>query len=96
MNVYEILVWHGLYHNDAFIQNCQRAVLVHARNKEEAEKKIKLAPESIIKGFDGITIKTSSEFIYHTYKQGTVTIEKCYVYSNGRIPVPLKEFKRCY
>ena len=89
MNVYEIDIWHAVYHGDKgdkFITNNKRQVVVHALNEERAKKKITLAP-----AIDKLPhYRTSEEFIYRIKSTGTVTIKPYYEYSDGRSPKPVK------
>ena len=86
MNAYEIVVWRSVKHNNGFSHNDGRVVLVHARNEEEAKKKVVLRVGCVIRLID-LIIDVSAEFIYSTRKIGTVRIERFYVYSDGRSPV---------
>jgi hypothetical protein len=93
MNAYEISIWRGIRHNEKFIVNDQRTVIIHARNETEAKSKVKLA-EPQHNNLDNIRIDVSKEFIYTVYKIGTVTIQPFYVYSNDRGSISVAEFKR--
>ena len=89
MNVYEADIWRSVYHNDKYSHTVQRKQLIHAMNKELAEKKITLEPEKIW-GKEPLIVKASSEIIYRLERTGTVTIQPYYVYSDDRSPRPVK------
>ena len=89
MNIYEADIWRSVYHNDKFSHTVQRKQLIHAMNKQQAEKKITLEPEKL-RGEEPLIIKASPETIYRLEQTGTVTIQPYYVYSDGRSPRPVK------
>jgi predicted metallo-beta-lactamase superfamily hydrolase len=93
MNAYEIDIWRNIKHNGKFFINDGRTVVIHARNQIEAKNKIRLA-EAKTNKLDGLLIEVSAEFIHGVTKVGTVRIEKYYVYSNGRYPISVEDFKR--
>jgi hypothetical protein len=92
MNAYRIDVWRSVKHNGKFVTNIQRQIVVHARNKEEAESKIKLTKESVNK-LPALLVEASNEFIYSCEKIGTVTIQPFYVYSDKLSPTLVEDYK---
>lgn len=92
MNAYEICIWKSVKHNGKFSHNIERRQLVHTRNEKEAGLKVELEPSKIhdMTKAGGILIEVSQEYIYEVVKIGTVHIEKFYVYSDGRNPIPVK------
>jgi len=92
MNAYEVRIWRSVKHNGVFVCNNDRLVVIHARNKEQAEKKITLA-KAINNLNDGL-VEVSAEWVYSTELIGTVTIQPFYVYSKGRNNISVADFKK--
>ena len=89
MNVYEAHIWRSVYHSGQFSHTATRTQLIHALNEGRAKQKIVLAPEKVM-GIEPHTVKASAEVIYALRKVGTVTIQRFYVYSDGRSPRPVR------
>ena len=83
MNAYEVDVWRGVQHNGKFSHNDSRVELIHARNEEEARKKITLREGHVDGLTSGLNINVSSESIYSVRKIGTVKIGRFYVYTDS-------------
>lgn len=92
MNAYRIDIWKSVEHNGKFVANINRVVLIHARNETEAKSKISLQKETV-QNLPQLEIKVSNEVIYSCERIGTVTIERFYVYSDGRTPISVKEYQ---
>ena len=90
MNTYEADIWRSVYHDEKFSHNATRRQLIHALNEERAKVKITLAAARSYNSGPAHTIRVSSETIYSLKKTGTVTIQRYYVYSDGRPPRPVK------
>jgi len=89
MNVYDVDIWRGVYHNEKFSHNATRYQLVHALNEERARKRITLEREKTWKN-GSLEIRASDEVISSIRKAGTVTKQLYYEYSDGRTPRPVK------
>jgi len=89
MNVYDVDIWRGVYHNEKFSHTAIRYQLVHALNEERARKRITLEREKTWKN-GSLEIRASDEVISSIRKAGTVTKQLYYEYSDGRTPRPVK------
>lgn len=92
---FRVDIWYSVKHNGKFVVNNNRLEIVHARNADEARRKIVLEPaKQHIVG--DLTIDSSAEFIYSIEKIGTVKVvtRKFYEYSNGLSrEIPPKEIR---
>lgn len=88
MNAYEVDIWCGVKRDGQWSHNVTRRELVHALNESKARQKITLAPAKTVHAACE-TIEVSAEFVYSIRKTGTVTIQRMYVYSDGRSPRPV-------
>lgn len=91
MKAYKLLLWQPVYHDDTFSHNVERVVIIHARNEEEAIRKVPLK-----KGQDKSPhYITKNESLYKAYYLGRVTIRKYYVYDGDKNynPTPIEVYK---